>query len=153
MKSEVLDMAGSKVRFQMNYSPDINVTPLIDVLLVLLIIFMVITPLTPSRLESRIPDKTPSDYPTAVSSASVIRLKADPAGRISEIRLNEQRVTVDQLVTMLQQQLDRQPSGQKVVFIQAPRQTIYREVVNIIDQAKQAGASPIGLQIDDLPVS
>jgi len=134
-------------------SPDINVTPLIDVLLVLLIIFMVITPLKPSRLESKIPEKPSSNRPPGVPLVSVIALSVDHQGRVSAIRLNQHPIAADQLESKLRAQLDQQPPERRTVFIQAPRQTIYGEVVRIIDQVRGVGASPIGLQIDDLPAS
>lgn len=134
-------------------SPDINVTSLIDVLLVLLIIFMVITPLKPSRLESKVPEKPSPQQPPGVSLASLITLSVDQLGHVSEIRLNHESVTTDQLQAQLRLRLDQQPPERKTVFIQAPRQTIYGEVVGIIDLAKSAGASPIGLQLDHLPDS
>jgi biopolymer transport protein ExbD len=133
-------------------APDINVTPLIDVLLVLLIIFMVITPLKPHRLESKIPEKA-SPPVRVVSLASVLSLSADAVGRVSGIKLNDEPVAEDQLVTRLRERLDAQPPNDKTVFIEAPRHAFFGEVVRIIDRAKEAGAVPIGLQIDDLLTS
>lgn len=135
------------------HSAEINVTPLIDVLLVLLIIFMVITPLKPSRLESKIPERPQPNQPPVASFASVIILSVDPLGRVSEIRLDQEPIAADQLESRLRARLDQQPPERRTVFIRAPRQTIYGEVVGIIDRVKEAGASPIGLQIDDLPES
>ncbi len=131
--------------------PDINVTPLIDVLLVLLIIFMVITPLKPSRLESRIPESPASHPPSVVSAAPMVTLGIDHLGRVSAIQLNGQVVTLDQLTSKLRTRLGQRPPEQKTVFVQAPRHAIYGEVVRIIDRVKDTGASPIGLQIDSLP--
>ena len=144
--------------------PQINVTPLIDVLLVLLIIFMVITPTKPSAFEAKIPAE-PTDDP---------EVKADPqtlvvaVGPDSTLRLNKdsQNGTIDDpqkliaaLRTIFEVRTENMafaaPDGspphiQKTVFIKAPRSLDYGSVAKVVDAVKIAGASPISLQIDDL---
>lgn len=132
-------------------SPEPNVTPLTDVLLVLLIIFMVITPLKPSRQESKIPQPPSAQRSPSISPASLITLSVDPFGHISEIRINHEPVPADQLEAQLRVRLDRQPPDGKTVFIRAPHRIVHGEAVRIVDLAKSAGASPIGVQIDELP--
>lgn len=144
-------------------TPSINVTPLIDVLLVLLIIFMVISPLKPSRFEAKVPaepkpdqqqNAKPNPLTLVVSvnkSDKKVTLNKDPAGDISDM---------SSLTTQLSQIFkDRENNGvfregtnevEKTVFIKSPRTIRYGEVVSVIDAVKQAGAQPIGLQIDDL---
>jgi biopolymer transport protein ExbD len=154
---------GSKVGASENVSPTINVTPLIDVLLVLIIIFMVITPLKPSRFEAKVPAE-PKDEPVAnvkpnpltlviaVSKETRgITLNNDPFGDVSD---------TDKLNTRLKEIFkDRENNGvfregtnevEKTVFIKSPKSIRYGDVVRVIDAAKAAGASPVGLQIDDL---
>jgi biopolymer transport protein ExbD len=143
--------------------PNINVTPLIDVLLVLLIIFMVITPLKPSRFEAKVPaEPKPEDQTVAKpnpltlviginKSDNVITLNNEPAGDISDTtELNGKLSKIFK---------DRENNGvfregtnevEKTVFIKSPRSVRYGNVVKVIDAAKTAGAQPIGLQIDDL---
>ncbi|HKS28155.1 MAG TPA: biopolymer transporter ExbD [Pyrinomonadaceae bacterium] len=141
--------------------PYINVTPLIDVLLVLLIIFMVVTPLKPSRFKALIP--TPPKEEQTQATAFELNLRVDIAKDL-KMQLNGQDMgTVNdtgQLSTTLagifQQRKDRNQinpaTGElyKTVFIKAPKSVKYGEVVKVIDAVKGAGASPVGLQVDAL---
>lgn len=145
-------------------SPNINVTPLIDVLLVLLIIFMVITPLKPSRFEAKVPAEpkpdeqqvnpkpNPLTLVVAINKADgKITLNNDAMGNVSDASpLTEKLTAVFK---------EREAGGvfrentnevEKTLFIKSPRSLKYGDVVKVIDAAKQAGAQPIGLQIDDL---
>ncbi|MBI4470374.1 MAG: biopolymer transporter ExbD [Acidobacteria bacterium] len=132
--------------------PDINVTPLIDVLLVLLIIFMVITPLKPHKLESKVPERVQdTTVPNVNPFVFVLSLDISPAGTINAIKINNLDVTEDQLGVKLGELLVTRPPDMKTVFIRAARNAFYGEIVRVIDIAKKAGATPIGLQIDDLP--
>jgi biopolymer transport protein ExbD len=153
--------------------PYINVTPLIDVLLVLLIIFMVITPLRPTRFKADIPTQRdpnedlsqlkPNPLTLVVSIGNDLQLKLnqDPAGSVNDTAYLSQRLT-----QVFQQRKDQraykpgmetrtdlpeQDRIEKTVFIKAPRTLRYEEVVKVIDAIKGAGANPVGLQVDDLP--
>jgi biopolymer transport protein ExbD len=144
-------------------TPNINVTPLIDVLLVLLIIFMVISPLKPSRFEAKVPAEPKPDDQTvakpnpltlvvAVNKADMkLLLNNQPAGDISDAS-----ALTSQLSDIFK---GRDANGvfregtnevEKTVFIKSPRSVRYGDVVKVIDAVKIAGAQPIGLQIDDL---
>ncbi len=143
--------------------PNINVTPLIDVLLVLLIIFMAITPLKPSRFEAKVPAE-PKDQ-------QQVNVKPNPLTLVIAINKDTKQITLNNdafgdvtdttaLNTKLHQIFkDRTDNGvfregtneiEKTVFIKSPKSVHYGDVVKVIDAAKEAGASPIGLQIDDL---
>jgi len=144
--------------------PNINVTPLIDVLLVLLIIFMVITPSKPSRFEAKVPaepkdeDKTVNLKPNPNTlivfinrEGGKLRLNVDDIGDISD--------TAPLTAKLDEVFKDRESRGvlregtnevEKTVFIKAPKSVKYGDVVKVIDAVKQANAQPIGLQIDDL---
>ncbi|MBX3294596.1 MAG: biopolymer transporter ExbD [Acidobacteria bacterium] len=144
-------------------TPNINVTPLIDVLLVLLIIFMVITPLKPSRFEAKVPAEP--------KNQQNIEVKPNPLTLVVAIRRtsrelllnNEAMGTIDepeQLTERLkaifaereQNNVRREDSNEieKTVFIKAPTLVRYGDVVKVIDAVKLAEAQPVGLQIDDL---
>ncbi len=143
--------------------PYINVTPLIDVLLVLLIIFMVVTPLKPSRFEAKIPSEPdpqqdlsqikPNPLTLVVTVASDLKLKLnqDEMGSVNDTAALGQRLSG--LFAQRKEQRAYRPGTEEVektVFVKAPRSLKYGEVVKVIDVIKGAGANPVGLQIDDL---
>jgi biopolymer transport protein TolR len=142
--------------------PYINVTPLIDVLLVLLIIFMVVTPLKPKRFQTLIPE--PPRDSASDATASKLTLRVDILREGGRLQLNEEDIgTVNntsalsaKLASVLQ---ERERMGvrnpltnelEKTVFIKAPESLPYGEVVKVIDAVKGAGAKPVGLQVDSL---
>lgn len=129
-------------------SPNINVTPLIDVLLVLLIIFMVITPLKPHKFETKVPEKPPENLDPNIQpdpSLLVVTISKD-----RKIDLNSQELDEVGLGERLKKELSERPTDKKTLFIKAPKTINYGYVVQIIDIVKGAGAQPIGLQIDYL---
>ena len=143
--------------------PRINVTPLIDVLLVLLIIFMVITPVKPSRFEAKVPAE-PKDQPqqdvqanplTLVVSINretrALSLNVDSAGSVDDPSALTARLT-DIFAQRTTNGVFREGTNEieKTIFIKSPTLVKYGDVVKVIDAAKMAGAEPIGLQIDDL---
>ena len=152
-------------------APHINVTPLIDVLLVLLIIFMVLAPLRASRFQTLVPQEPTRTFPPPAPNPLTIVVSID---RELRLRLNGGDylgTTADptKLVDLLFRKLkEREAAGtprqgaidlaslppseriEKTVFIKAPRSVRYGEIVRVIDQIKGAGANPVGLQIDDL---
>ncbi len=141
--------------------PYINVTPLIDVLLVLLIIFMVVTPLKPSRFKALIP--TPPKEEQTQATAFELNLRVDISKDL-KMQLNGQDIgSVNDtaqlsktLADIFQQRKDRNQvnpaTGElyKTVFIKAPKSVKYGDVVKVIDAVKGAGAQPVGLQVDAL---
>jgi biopolymer transport protein ExbD len=154
-------------------APVINVTPLIDVLLVMLIIFMVITPLEPSRFKAQIPQPLPPDEQTpprpdpltlVVTIDKDLRLRLnkldEPLGSVNDTA----RLSVE-LARVIQERrekhtyryemkdridLPEEMRIQKTVYIKAPRSVGYGDVAKVIDGVKGAGADPIGLQVDGL---
>ena len=101
----------------MHTKPNINVTPLIDVLLVLLIIFMVISPHRPSRFVAQAPDKPAPEEPNVVNEDLLVTVKAD--GTYS---LNSQpAATLAELNDWLHRALDGRPFDRKTVFLKAPQ--------------------------------
>jgi biopolymer transport protein ExbD len=141
--------------------PYINVTPLIDVLLVLLIIFMVVTPLKPSRFKTLIPEPPkPDEHPTQAYDLNLrvdilkdqkLQLNGEDIGNVNDTAKLSQR-----LATLFQQRTEQRTfkpgteDVEKTVYIKAPRSIQYGEVAKVIDSVKGAGASPVGLQVDAL---
>ena len=134
--------------------PEINVTPLIDVLLVLLIIFMVVAPIRPSGFNTRIPSEPSKDARVDVNPDTLV-VSYLPN---SEIRLNNETVAAtieitESLTVRLREVFAQRRANlndQRTVFIKAPKELNYGDVVKLIDAVKAAGADPISLQIDDL---
>jgi biopolymer transport protein ExbD len=120
---------------------DINVTPYIDILLVLLIIFMVIQPTTQYDLEARVPEKAPEDIPEdVIVKSDAIVISIDSQGLL---RINQDPVTLDQLPNRLFDIYSARAN--KNMFIQGDADLSFGDVVRIIDIAKGAGVGDIGL--------
>ena len=141
-------------------APAINVTPLIDVLLVLLIIFMVAAPLKPHRFLAKLPAPPTNINVNPGPHTLVVTIEPD---RTLKLNHESDMGTVDNLVPLTLRLMsvfeqrtrnrayrpDRQEI-EKTVFIKAPRSIPYGEVVRVLDGLKVTGADPIGLQLDDL---
>lgn len=151
--------------------PIINVTPLIDVLLVLLIIFMVVTPLKPSSFKTRVPAES-RELPKYIRNHPDIL--AVTIGRDSSLALNNETglgtsFDAERLIARLKTVFaERRANGavsttfaddpqrpfpdriERTVFIKAPKDLDYGSVARVVDAVKLAGAYPISLQIDHL---
>ena len=149
--------------------PFINVTPLIDVLLVMLIIFMVVSPLRPSRFLTKTASKPDNQPLDANIHTLVVTIKPDRSLMLNHdedmgtvydptklaTRLYgvfEQRSQNHVYRDDLRDRIDLPESArvERTVFIKAPRMISYADVVRVLDAIKGAGATPVGLQIDDL---
>ena len=137
--------------------PKINVTPLIDVLLVLLIIFMVIAPLKPSSFQAKIPSEPRPPYPEKPNPNSlVVSIDKDLSLSLNQSTnlgtADEPEELTRRLVTVFNERsidndIDEKGNVVKVVFVKAPRNIAYGNVVKVIDAVKLAGADPLALQI------
>lgn len=139
--------------------PSINVTPLIDVLLVLLIIFMLISPLKSASFKAKVPaERQDGGEPNPLSL--VVTINPDLTLKINKDEgfgtVSEPQKLIDKLSEAF---ATRERNGtfkegtnevEKTVFIKAPRNIPYGEVVKVVDAMKLSGAAPMGLQIDDL---
>jgi biopolymer transport protein ExbD len=129
--------------------PYINMTPMIDILLVLLIIFMVISPKKPHRFESRIPERPPENMPEQPPDPLALLVTIPMDGETYKLN-TEELSGLKSLGERLFKALDGRPADRKAVFIKAPRALNYGQVVKVIDVVKQVGGEPIGLQIEGL---
>ncbi len=116
---------------------EINITPMIDVLLVLIIIFMVITPLTPAGLRTLIPQ-----LPDAArnESSNDIVVSVEPDG---SIRLNAERIQLLALYERLSQIY--RARGDMVLFVRGDERLEFRQIAAVIDIAKGAGLQRVAL--------
>jgi len=121
---------------------DINVTPLVDVVLVLLIIFMVLTPSMLKHLTANVPKK--ADEPAAAVPSDTSIVVAYSAAR--EVTVNNEPVAPEALADKLSERL--RGARQKVVFFKAEDDAPYGEVVHLMDIARGVGAQTLAVVTD-----
>jgi biopolymer transport protein ExbD len=124
-------------------SSDINVTPMIDILLVLLIIFMAITPVSPKGLEALVPQPPKTNQPQKENdTAIVLVIQHTPTGQPA-YKINETDVQKADIAGRLQTIFASRAT--KVMFIKADKDLDFGPVANGIDIAKGAGVDHVGL--------
>ena len=118
---------------------EINVTPMIDVLLVLLIIFMMLVPMLRKAIDLQLPDPTPQTVP-ANPNVNQIVLSVNPDGKFA---INKEEVTKDRLGPRLKEIYDPRPD--KIIFVKGDPKVKYQDVIFAMDVARGAGVKVIGV--------
>jgi biopolymer transport protein ExbD len=134
------------VKPQLAPTSAINVTPLVDVVLVLLIIFMVLTPLLEKSLDVRVPSSQTVQTTDLPKEQLVVAI--DAAG---VLRLNGQVTPWEGYVEVLRQQLGSRAPDDRVVIVLPEDDASYPLLVRAFDGARQAGAETLGMNTDVLP--
>jgi biopolymer transport protein TolR len=123
---------------------DINVTPLVDVVLVLLIIFLIAMPIEMKDITIDIPKKAPEDQPIPDIIPDQITVAIQKGGTIT---INDQEVNKIDFAQRLKERLDRK--REKVVFVDFDDEARYGDVVGLMDLVKGAGATTVALKMKD----
>ena len=130
-----------------DYKSDINITPLVDVVLVLLIIFMVITPLLQMGYDVKVPPKATVEQPQSSLDQLIVSLTAQ-----NRIFLNKSEVTPAQLTQQLGDILKNRASNNRTVFFSAEDGTTYGDCVRVMDLVRTSGASNLGIVLETVPI-
>ncbi|MEP6509421.1 MAG: biopolymer transporter ExbD [Gemmatimonadales bacterium] len=125
---------------------DINVTPMIDVLLVLLIIFMLVVPMSRKAIDLQLPD--PSDQVQSANPPPQIVLEVLPGDKFL---LNKEPLTKATLYKRLKEIYDPRP--EKIIFVKGDPKSPYSEVIYAMDIARGAGVKVIGVSPKDAPAA
>ena len=126
-----------------NVNADINVTPMADIMLVLLIIFMITTPLLQTGVTVNLPKaKNPLDAPEADSKDAIVVALT----REGRIYLQKTPITEDELIKYVTDRLTGEIN--KTMFLKADQSVAYGRVVQIVNQCRKAGVERIGLMAE-----
>jgi len=135
-----------KVAPQGTPNSEINITPLVDVVLVLLIIFMVVTPLLEKDIEVRVPDKQEEiDESQVPPDQLVVTVAKD-----GQLSINADKITPEEYVEKLRRAVAAKAKGERLVFFTADDETNYGKLVGALDGARQAGAEILGMATEKM---
>jgi biopolymer transport protein TolR len=120
---------------------DINVTPLVDVMLVLLIIFMIAAPMLHQGVEVALPKADAANLPLRVQDPLVVSID-----RNGQVYLRESAVETEELVARIKSQIESR--GDDTVFLKGDREVPYGKVIEVLDVLHQGGIVHVGMVTD-----
>ena len=121
---------------------NINVTPMVDVMLVLLIIFMVITPMLNNKVNVDLPVANAAIIMENANKEDAVTVAVTRDGRAY---LGGDQVSLDELGPKIVSKLENKPEGEKEVYLRADIRANYGKVMDTVDQIRTAGVSQLGL--------
>jgi biopolymer transport protein ExbD len=124
---------------------DINITPLVDVVLVLLIIFMVMTPTLLKEVDVKVPDKADVETNATPSSTEEIVVTVTNTGRV---QLNHEPIDDSKLGERVRQAMENRT--EKRVFLEIDDEAVYGDAMHVMDICRGAGAKTLGLMTKSL---
>lgn len=132
---------------QGGYQSEINVTPMVDIMLVLLIIFMVVTPLLQHGITVALPSgmQNPEVDPRIIKDSSIVISIPNEA----EYYIGKQKVTLPEIKAKVGPMLDAMKTeDDRIVYIKSGVNVAYGDVVNVINEVRALGVDSIGLVAD-----
>ena len=135
------------VKPQAGLNSEINITPMVDVVLVLLIIFMVVTPLLEKDIEVKVPESEKVEQQDELPQDQLVVTVSESG----EVKINLEVVpTQEAYVDKLSHMLAAKKKGERLVFFTADDKTNYAKLVGALDGARQAGAETLGMATDKI---
>jgi biopolymer transport protein ExbD len=126
---------------------DINVTPMADIMIVLLIIFMVITPMLQKGVDVKLPTAGNTKERKDEQKTITVAVKKDGTTYLNALKFDNR----NELVPQLKERLEDLPEGAKLVYLKADQELEYAEVMTVMDLMREAGVEEIAL-IAEAPV-
>jgi len=120
---------------------DINVTPMADIMIVLLIIFMVITPMLQKGVDVRLPTADNTKERKDEAKTIVVAIKKDSTTYLGTQRLDNQA----ELLPQVKERLQDLPEGNRMVYLKADQELPYSEVMKVMDLIREAGVEEVAL--------
>jgi biopolymer transport protein ExbD len=120
---------------------DINVTPMADIMIVLLIIFMVITPMLQKGVDVKLPQASNTKERKDEPKAIVVAVKKDKTTYFGSQRLDDQ----NQLQGLIKERLQDLPEGSRMMYLKADDALPYSEVMKVMDLCREAGVEEVAL--------
>jgi len=120
---------------------DINVTPMADIMIVLLIIFMVITPMLQKGVDVKLPIAGNTNEKKDQQKTIVVAVRKDTSTFLKGIKLERQ----EDLVPQIREALEELPDTERIVYLKADAELPYAEVMKVMDLCREAGVEEVAL--------